>query len=194
MVFILIWGLILRFELKGLGRPGGMMPSSSKGFPHFPSCIGENLIEIFSCFRRYRTVWRRLILSLFRGEDPSTNRYGGLLVGRLVNNFEMVSHKKVYSSNLLAWMTLDDFRWQWMTLDDIGWHWMTLDDIGWHWMTLDDSYQVWNLQHPVIDIIRWHHMTSYVIRCFQITADDIKWYQMTSEDIRWYQKKSNKNR
>ena len=47
---------------------------------------------------------------IFRGEDPSTNRYGGLLVGRSVNNFEMVSHKKVYSSNLLAWMTLDDFR------------------------------------------------------------------------------------
>ena len=47
MVFILILGLILRFELKGLGRPGGMMPSYSKRIPSFPLPVLEKILLKF---------------------------------------------------------------------------------------------------------------------------------------------------
>ena len=82
---------------------------------------------------------------LFRGEDPSTNRYGLWVCESLSQS---VSPEKVWN---LQYLALDIIRWHQIATDDIIWYQTSSDDIRWHQITSED--------------IRWHHITTEDIRC-----------------------------
>ena len=75
-------------------------------------------IVVFGCMWFY--------IHIFRGEDPSTNRYG-LYVSESVS--ESVSQSVLWKVWNMQYQALDKIRWYQMTTDDIIWPQMTSDDI-----------------------------------------------------------------